>query len=180
MKNECDPLKGAVAGALGGLAGAFLMNYSHTAWSKGSKIVKEALDSQPNVEKKSDGDADDSSEDENATEKMAEAISKTLFDHELTDDEKKPASIAVHYGFGMTMGALFGAIAELEPRAAAGVGLPFGTALWAVADEVVVPAAGLSEKPATYPLSTHAEALVAHLVFGLTTDLVRRGLRSVS
>jgi putative membrane protein len=55
-------------------------------------------------------------------------------------------------------------------------GIPFGAAVWLVADEVGVPAAGLANGPAEYPLSTHASALAAHVVYGATTELVRRNL----
>ena len=55
-------------------------------------------------------------------------------------------------------------------------GIPFGAALWLAADEIGVPAAGLAKGPAEYPVSKHASALAAHLVYGATTELVRRGL----
>lgn len=35
-------------------------------------------------------------------------------------------------------------------------GVPFGAALWLAADEVEVPAFGLSKSPFEYPLSSHA------------------------
>jgi uncharacterized membrane protein YagU involved in acid resistance len=57
--------------------------------------------------------------------------------------------------------------------------LPFGAAVWLIADEGIVPAAGLSKSPAEYPLSIHAYAFTSHLVFGLTAELVRRAMRSV-
>ncbi len=57
-------------------------------------------------------------------------------------------------------------------------GLSFGTAVWFGADEVEVPAFGLSKSPLACPPSTHASALASHLVYGATTDLVRRAVRS--
>jgi len=36
---------------------------------------------------------------------------------------------------------------------------------------------GLSASPARYPLSTHAESLATHLVYGVATDTVRRLVR---
>ncbi len=52
--------------------------------------------------------------------------------------------------------------------------MPFGAAVWLVADDAVVPALGFSKAVTEYPLSTHAYALSSHLVYGLTTDVVRR------
>ena len=57
---------------------------------------------------------------------------------------------------------------------AAAAGLPFGAAVWIVADEIGVPLAGLSKPPTEYPLRDHASAFAAHLVFGVTTEGVRR------
>ena len=59
-----------------------------------------------------------------------------------------------------------------------GAGLPYGASIWIVADEGVVPALGLSKSPAEYPLSIHAYALASHFVYGLTTELVRRAVRT--
>jgi putative membrane protein len=49
--------------------------------------------------------------------------------------------------------------------------------VWLGADEIGVPALGLSGPPTQYPLSVHLYALASHLVYGFTTELVRRTLR---
>lgn len=107
----------------------------------------------------------------------AEAISETLLGRELTKEEKTYAGPGMHYAFGASMGALYGAAAEFVPFVSKGVGLPFGSAVWLVADEIVVPALGLSEPPEEHPLSTHGYALASHLVYGVTSDVVRKTVR---
>jgi uncharacterized membrane protein YagU involved in acid resistance len=116
-------------------------------------------------------------EGENATVKTAEAISENIFDHELEKTEQPTAGNAVHYAFGTTVGAIYGAAAEVAPVTSFGYGLPFGTALFIGADEIAVPALGLSEPPTEIPLSKHAYGLSSHLVYGLTADIVRRAVR---
>jgi uncharacterized membrane protein YagU involved in acid resistance len=37
-----------------------------------------------------------------------------------------------------------------------------------------VPLAGLSKAPTEYPLSSHASAFATHLVYGATTEAVRK------
>jgi uncharacterized membrane protein YagU involved in acid resistance len=96
----------------------------------------------------------------------------------LTKSEKKVAGPAVHYALGTSVGALYGAVAELAPEVSAGVGLPFGAAFWLVADETAVPLLGLSKAPTEYPLGTHVYALASHFVYGLTTEVVRRAVRN--
>src|SRR5215831_9326800 len=50
-------------------------------------------------------------------------------------------------------------------------------AVWLIADEIIVPALGLSKPPTKYPLSTHASSIASHLVYGMTTEIVRREIR---
>ena len=116
---------------------------------------------------------------ENATVKTAAAISRNLFHHELSDQEKQLAAPVVHYGYGALIGGLYGGLAELLPIVRAGMGLPFGFALWLAGDEVAVPALGLAKPPTEYPPEVHADALAAHFMYGLTTDVFRRVLRHV-
>jgi uncharacterized membrane protein YagU involved in acid resistance len=78
---------------------------------------------------------------------------------------------------GATSGAIYGAVAEVMPAATVAEGLPFGAAVWLIADEGVVPASGLSKESSDYPPSIHAYAFASHLVYGLTTELVRRAVR---
>jgi putative membrane protein len=158
--------KGAVAGLAGGLAASFAMNQFQAALRVAQRAVG---DGGPR--------SDSASSSEPATVQAASAISDGVFDHELTDAQKERAGPAVHYAFGGSTGAAYGAAAEWLPELTTAAGLPFGTAFWLVADEAAVPALGLSEATTAYPLSVHAEGLAAHLVYGLVAEVVRRGVR---
>ncbi len=159
--------KSIVAGAAGGLAGAFVMNQFQSFVSSVSEEVarREARPQPPKP-----------GPDESATVKTAKAISERVFHHELSDDEKKWAGPAVHYGFGAALGALYGGLAEASPVFAKGLGTAYGTAVWFGADEVAVPAAGLSGPPTRYPVGVHTQALVSHWIFALAADLTRRAI----
>ena len=160
--------KSIAAGAVGGLAASFTMNQFQALLSTASQALT------PQEEKRKSSEQESSSQDDDATVKTAKAISSTLFDHELTEDEKKWAGPAVHYALGTTLGALYGGLAETFPAVAAGYGTAYGTAVWLGADELAVPALGLSQPPTKYPLSSHAKSLVSHLVYGLVTALTRK------
>jgi uncharacterized membrane protein YagU involved in acid resistance len=108
--------------------------------------------------------------------KTAQAISETATGDQLTKEEKKWAGPSVHYGTGAVFGAIYGLLAATVPAMTSGRGLVYGSAVWLVADEIGVPAAGLSGPPTETPASGHANALASHLVYGATTDLVRRPL----
>ncbi|HEV7642440.1 MAG TPA: DUF1440 domain-containing protein [Pyrinomonadaceae bacterium] len=156
--------KGAVAGLIGGIVASFAMEKFQALLSGLS-------------EKENSPDSDE--EEEPATVKTAKLISEGLFDHRLSDEEKKTAGEAVHYAMGAATGFIYGIAAEVKPAATTGLGIPFGASVWLIADEGIVPAAGLSKPPAEYPLSNHLYALSSHMVYGLTTELVRSGLRKL-
>jgi putative membrane protein len=176
--------KGLVAGVIGGLIASWTMNQFQALWSRKSVGVERSHGAQslqqgsPGDTSQEKGKAQGSGEEsDDATERVASAISKGVFGQALTKGEKEVAGVAVHYVFGTTTGALYGAAAELVPSITTGAGLPFGAAVWFAADEAVLPALGLSKPAAEYPLSTHAYALASHLVYGLTTEIVRRAVR---
>ncbi|HLO00889.1 MAG TPA: DUF1440 domain-containing protein [Pyrinomonadaceae bacterium] len=175
-------LKGLAAGLAGGLVASWAMNQFQAAWSKavqGFEKPHGAQSMQPsegeNAEKQS---AEGKENQDDATVKVARAISEGIFGHELKDNEKKPAGAVVHYAFGTATGGLYGAIAEITPEVTTAAGLPFGAAFWLVADEIAVPLLGLSKGPTEYSLSTHAYAFASHLVYGLTAEVTRRVVRS--
>ncbi len=148
--------KGLIAGALGGLAGSWIM-------TRFQYLMAHAM-----------GQSDPhGGEEEDATVKVAKGIS-SLTGHELSEDQKKTAGPLVHYAFGTSIGALYGGLAQKHKAPRSGFGTAYGTAVWAVGDEVVVPALGLAGKPGETSLSQHAQFLAAHIVYGLTLEGVRR------
>ena len=188
--DESDVLKGFAAGLIGGLVASWTMNRFQDVWSKLAKGIESWPTSQfqnvwgefaEGLEESSDTQASKPSPtpevQDDTTVRAASAVSEGLFDHKLTQSEKKIAGPAVHYILGTGVGGLYGAAAEMAPKVTAGSGLPFGAVFWLVVDEGAVPWLGLSKGATAYPLSTHAYALSSHFVYGLTAEVVRRAVR---
>jgi uncharacterized membrane protein YagU involved in acid resistance len=57
-------------------------------------------------------------------------------------------------------------------------GAAFGTSVWAAADEVAMPALGLSGPTTERPTEMHWQSFASHVVFGVTAETVRRGVRA--
>jgi len=183
---DADVLKGLAAGIVGGLIAAVVMNQFQKTLGKiitGEERSHGAQSLQTGaphrgagrmLEKHGAEDADDDS-----AERLAQTISVGIFDKELTEREKDKVGTAFHYAYGISMGAVYGAAAEIYPQTTLGAGMPYGTLIWIGADEVVVPLLGLSKSSDEYPLSIHASALASHLVYGLTAEAVRRVVRNV-
>lgn len=181
-KQSSNVLKGLAAGLAGGLVASWTMNQFQAAWSKATEGFEKphgAQSMQPSEgQEPGPGSEQDKENQDDATVKVAKAVSEGIFGHELQKNEKIPAGALVHYAFGTATGGLYGAIAEYAPEVTTAAGLPFGAAFWLMADEMAVPLLGLSKGPTEYPPSTHAYALASHLVYGLTAEVTRRAVRS--
>lgn len=161
---ETDILKGLLAGVAGGLLASFLMEQFQAAWSAASEAMSSS--------KKRGGRKADP-----ATVKAANAISEKVTGRKIPAGYKRAAGEAIHYGMGASSAAIYGVLAEVAPIVTIGEGVGFGTGVWLLADELAVPAAGLSKPAKEIPIATHIYALSSHLVYGWITETVRRAVR---
>ena len=158
--NTGNLARGAVLGLVGGLLATGAMSLVHRLLDDRIPKSRTPATEQP----------DDS------TVKVASAVT-SLVGHRLTDDQKARAGSAVHYVFGASVGAVYGAVAEVVPRVTAALGLPFGIAVWLGAHVIAVPALGLAEPPTRRPVAKEGEEFALHLVYGAATEVARRLLR---
>jgi hypothetical protein len=171
-RNDHRYLKGAIAGAVGGLIASWVMNQFQSGVSKVEKAWE-------NSAHRPQAPGSSSSSEEPATAKLARRIARTVLGRELRDDEIKIAGPLVHYGYGTLAGGLYGLMAEVSPAATKGTGSAYATALWLFGDEIAVPKLGLSKPPSNQPAKVHAKALAAHMVYGVASEEVRRGVRAI-
>jgi hypothetical protein len=171
-RREADAFKGALAGLVGGLIGTWFMSEYQALWSR----VVNGGEPQSAGGKHDARDWQEKNEDQNANELAAQAVARNTVGRELSEDELEVAAPMMHYAFGSTMGAIYGAFVEEAPWAAAGAGSAYGALVWVGADEVAMPVIGWS-RPQTYPLESHLQSLTAHLVFGVASEISRRAVR---
>lgn len=200
-----DILKGMAAGMVGGLVGSLVMNQVHSvsralqrvSGYSGNGVARQRVGDPPsatgrrapaNGRGKSKGqgkgsrasgveDGGEGASEESATVRTAQMVSRRLTGRELGFRQERWGGQIAHYGFGMIMGAIYGGLTEVLPKTTKAFGLPFGIAVWLFGDELMLPLLGLGRKPTQVPIGLHAESFAAHLVFGLTSDTVRRLLR---
>jgi len=148
---------GMAAGLIGGLLGSVAIGKFDGWWAEKTKsrMIEKGTESIVNA---------------------AQAISENVLQHPLTEEEKPKAGSAVHYAFGGAMGALYGAVTAMEPRLAAGFGAPFGASVFTGASAIAVPALGLGEPITKSRLSDAVGEMLGHAVYGVVTDLTRRGV----
>ena len=171
---------GALAGALAGVAGALAMNqFQRLAARAGAgREADDATIGLPRTGRGPQPAQAIGNPSDDATARVANAA-LSVVGYELTDPRaKQMAGELVHLAFGAVNGAIYGVAAELDPRVTVAAGLPFGASVWAVADEGIVPALGLSRGPREASAGLLAYGFLSHCVYGATTEAVRSVIRS--
>jgi hypothetical protein len=180
---DTERIDGLLVGALGAVAGLLAMRLvfeaagalaDRSGGSDGAGPVEsvDALDdiSVAGIE---------SREDEPATATAGRLAYEAVTGREPSDTVKARLGQGIHWGYGILLGGLYGAArGEVDGPDILG-GLGYGTAAWALGDEVMVPLLGLAEGPTAHGWSDHATALGAHLAYGVVTSTATQALRRV-
>jgi putative membrane protein len=157
---------------IAGLAGGLIASYAMERFQRALGRISPDLGGAPG----GGGQQYRQPQSEPSTYVAADAIAEATAGRNLPPAAKPAAGAAIHYAFGGAVGAIYGAAAARTPDIAAWGGVPFGATVWWIADEMGMPIAGLAKPPSDYPLRDHATSLVTHLLYGATTEAVRRGL----
>jgi hypothetical protein len=175
--------KGMVAGAVAGLGATVAMTAFQSLWSYMDQRLRRDGSNGDSAEDLTsehlvwEGDGDGEVATESVTEKAAEKLARGFFGRELSERQRELAGSAIHFGFGTAVGTVYGAVAEYSEGIVRGEGIPFGTGLMVAADDVAVPALGLSESPQELPWSSHLYMLASHAVYGGILEALRRTVR---
>jgi putative membrane protein len=174
MSKKKHLVRGVLAGMAGGLVASWVMNEFMAG--PGQKLQQAIQNDDQNERQAIQGDEPA----EDATMKAADAIVNvaTGGDH-LSWEGKQRGGPVVHYAFGTLMGGIYGGLAEYCPPVRASFGTAFGSALFTGADLIAVPLLNLGPVPTEQPKSALASPFAAHVVYGITTELVRRLVRAI-
>lgn len=166
------PLRGILAGVAGGLVASWVMNQFITG--PGKQITKAVLSPEELQQQQQHSDEPD------ATMKVADAVAATVTGGQhLTYEQEQTGGPIVHYAFGALAGGVYGGLAEYSELTRSGFGTTFGSALFTIADLLAVPALHLSPPVDQQPKAVLATPFTAHIVYGVTTELVRRIVRNL-
>ena len=165
--------KGALAGLAGGLVGTFVKSQAEPVLQD----LGERLFPPSHAEKERPG-----ADVQGHPERMPPAtLAQELTDEvgvTLSTDEKTEAQEGIHWAFGTSAGVAYGVLAEVTD-AEVGFGVPAAAALFAATHGSSLPALGLQADPDRMPQAWWVWELGSHVVYGVTVDLVRRGVRSL-
>ncbi|MDQ3719664.1 MAG: DUF1440 domain-containing protein [Actinomycetota bacterium] len=97
--------------------------------------------------------------------KVARRVIEGVFDREVSADSIPLLTHAMHWGYGIGWGAVYGLIEGTSPGPALRRGPLFGTAVWGLSYAELVPM-GLYEPPWKYGVKDLALEVGYHLVYG--------------
>ena len=186
VKTGHEHVDGMLRGAVGALAGLTAMTlYFRLSQALSNGQDEQADGGRPDPVKRHHG-MDDISvagqktrEDEPSTATVGRIAHETVTGHEPDDERKQKLGQAVHWGYGVLLGGVYGALRADEEAPDLVGGLGYGVAAWALGDEVMVPLLGLAEGPTAHGIGTHAKSLGAHLVYGAATSTATHALKRV-
>lgn len=141
-------VRGAIAGAVGSLAmNLFARIAAHDHRGHGVQPPQSVVD-------------------EDATELAGATAFEAMSGREPDAELEHGMGTAAHYAFGAAMGAAYALLSPRAPILCRGYGTLYGSLVWMLADEGLIPALGLSRGPRQLPARTHAYALAGHVVYG--------------
>jgi hypothetical protein len=134
-------IKDAVFGAIGGIAGTFVLNKTMEFLSgfqsrQDKWLERELIREQP-------------------THALAGKVAQKGFGVELSKDAKKQWGTAISWGYGMAWGALYGIMRDQIPATSKGAGVPFGIGFGLFGSAVLLPTLDLTPAATEFPVSSH-------------------------
>ncbi len=108
--------------------------------------------------------------------KMIDYASVVATGEPMAESARKLTEPFVHFGFGAAAAAVYVVVSERFPILRAGCGSLFGVLFWLSVHEILLPLAGFSASPAMMTFREQGNEFVSHIIFGVTVELVRRGL----
>ena len=165
--------RGLLAGLIGGAVGTFVLNLFQTASLKGTELAEQQIGDGKKYTKEQQGLLKGYEKAHTITAvQVAGAAGITL-----SRKQRRNSPQVVEYAFGTLCGGIYGALAEVIPEVTTGFGTIYGATLFTGASEIVIPALGWIDPPTKRTPVQHLGGLAGNVVYGATTEAVRRLLR---
>ncbi len=167
--------KGALAGALAGVLAAFLKALAEPPLQKVAEGVWP-----PTAAQKEMVGADPTGHLDNMPPAvMLRTAAEELADATLSRKQTLALQQVVHYALGASLGAVYGALAEVQPGVTRGLGVPAGAVMYLLTHATAVPATGFQRWPWQLPRAAVAWESGSHLVYGAGLETARGPIRKL-
>lgn len=98
---------------------------------------------------------------------------------QLDDRQHDAAEQVVHYAIGIGPAVGYALLRDKLPGRGPARGLLYGLGIFLVQDEGINAVTRLGANPGEYPWQDHGRGLIAHLVYGLTTELALNAMEGL-
>ena len=157
-------IKEALFGAIGGVAGTF--------------VILKVMGAISQLQSEADRNREKALVPEPPTEKLARRLSENI-GVALNPQNKAAMGKAVQWGYGIFWGGVYGILRHRVPALSRGAGLPFGVAFGLFGPAVVLPLTGLTPPAHQFPISAHGRGLVSHYAYAATVEGVCRACEAI-
>jgi putative membrane protein len=158
-------IKDALYGAIGGVAGTLVIGKVMSAFTK--------------AQSKEDQNLEKALVQEEPTQRLARRMSKKIVGKSLTRDQKAALGQAIHWGYGIFWGAVYGVLRRRSHAASLAGGLPFGVGFAMFGNTLMLPLMKLTPPAHKFPLSSQVRGIVSHYAYAATVDCVARTAEAV-
>ena len=165
--------KGLLAGLVGGAVGTLVLNLFQTASLKGTAVAEKQIGNGGKYTREQEGLLQGYEKAHTITAVQVAGAAGIR----LSGKQQHNSPQLVEYAFGALCGGIYGALAEVLPEVTAGFGTVYGATLFTGASEIVIPALGWIDPPGKRTPVQHLGGLAGNVVYGATTEAVRRLLR---
>lgn len=156
MPYSISPLRAFVGGLAAGALGSLVQSLFFKATTRYVPSQPEGAFTPPEAEQKN----------EMATTTVARRLVEGMMQRELGDTAKARSGNIVHIVYGSLWGGLYGLMAESHALWRKPLGMVgYGTLVWGLSDNLILPAFRLSAWPQAYPFKNHFYAWTAHVAY---------------
>ena len=112
-------------------------------------------------------------ENRSAQLKIIDNLSTKITGTPISVQNEELAEQLVNFPVGASVGAAYGYGKKNKDELNIAEGIIMGTSTWISTHQTSLPLMGLKDKPTDVPVRMQANEFIAHLLFGITTELVR-------
>jgi len=165
QQNGASLVKDAIYGAIGGIVGTLVMEQVANGLYKFEADEKKKIEEQIRPEP--------------PFMTLARRLAANGADGPPSEKNVQRLGQAIHWGYGIGWGALYGALHDRVPALSRAAGLPFGIVFSLIGDELMTTAMKLTPPPQAFPIDAHVRGLVAHVAYTAAADGVYHTLKRV-
>jgi len=156
-------VKDAIFGAIGGAAGTFVldkvMGFLSGYQSKRDKwLERELIREEP-------------------TQALARKAASSV-GIDLGKERKQQLGTAVHWGYGIAWGAIYGVLRNRVGVTSKAAGVPFGIGFGLFGEGLLLPTFNLTPPATEFPISSHLVGVAAHCAYAATAEAVCSALEA--